>query len=63
MGGGEVSALAARHPGRVAKVVYLDGAYDWADRPTSDISVPALAIYAVGDHWRGAEATVAGRPS
>ena len=33
MGGGEVSALAARHPGRVAKVVYLDGAYDWADRP------------------------------
>ncbi len=35
MGGGEVSALAARHPGRVAKVVYLDGAYDWADRPMS----------------------------
>jgi pimeloyl-ACP methyl ester carboxylesterase len=34
MGGGEVSALAARHPGRVARVVYLDGAYDWADRPT-----------------------------
>jgi len=34
MGGGEVSALAARHPGRVAGVVYLDGAYDWADSPT-----------------------------
>ena len=33
MGGGEVSALAARHPGRVGKVVYLDGAYDWVDRP------------------------------
>src|SRR3954452_12937615 len=31
MGGGDVSALAARHPGRVASVVYLDGAYDWAD--------------------------------
>ena len=34
MGGGEVSALAARHPGRVARVIYLDGAYDWADSPT-----------------------------
>jgi pimeloyl-ACP methyl ester carboxylesterase len=33
MGGGEVSALAARHPDRVASVVYLDGAYDWADGP------------------------------
>jgi pimeloyl-ACP methyl ester carboxylesterase len=131
MGGGEVSALAARHPGRVARVVYLDGAYDWADSPTpagseaaspdrfasygdyvdfvhsvlpddiwgpaldamlrtsvdthadgsvvdklpeaafapfvqalnafrhpfSDISVPALAIYAVGDQREGADAT------
>jgi pimeloyl-ACP methyl ester carboxylesterase len=38
MGGGEVSALAARHPGRVARVVYLDGAYDWADRPTPEWS-------------------------
>ncbi len=36
MGGGEVSALAARHPGRVARIVYLDGAYDWADSPTSE---------------------------
>ena len=36
MGGGEVSALAARHPGRVARIVYLDGAYDWADRPTPE---------------------------
>ncbi|NRQ50759.1 alpha/beta fold hydrolase [Aeromicrobium stalagmiti] len=35
MGGGEASALAARHPRRVASVVYLDGAYDWADNPTS----------------------------
>ena len=33
MGGGEVSALAARHPGRVGRIVYLDGAYDWADSP------------------------------
>ena len=36
MGGGEVSALAARHPGRVGRIVYLDGAYDWADRPTRE---------------------------
>ncbi|CAN7347889.1 alpha/beta fold hydrolase [Terrabacter sp. LjRoot27] len=36
MGGGEVSALAARHPGRVASIVYLDGAYDWADSPTPE---------------------------
>jgi pimeloyl-ACP methyl ester carboxylesterase len=36
MGGGEVSALAARHPGRVDRIVYLDGAYDWADSPTSE---------------------------
>ncbi len=130
MGGGEVSALAARHPGRVASVVYLDGAYDWADRPEgsdeaespdrfssyedyvdfvrsvlpdgiwgpaldamlrtsvdkhadgsvvdklsnaaftpfvqalnafrhpySDITAPALAIYAVGDQWEGGGAT------
>jgi pimeloyl-ACP methyl ester carboxylesterase len=33
MGGGELSVLAARHPGRVARIVYLDGAYDWADSP------------------------------
>ena len=139
MGGGEVSALAVRHPDRVASVVYLDGAYDWADRfapgeaaesepawaespdrfasyedfaefvrsldpefetiwgpafdamcravvdthpdgsvteklsdaeaapfvealqefrhPYAEIAVPALAIYAVGDRWQGAEAT------
>lgn len=131
MGGGEVSALAARHPGRVGRIVYLDGAYDWADSPTpewpeeaaspdtfasygdyvdvvyslfpedirgpafdamlrtsvdiqadgsvldklsgpasvpfvealkafrhpySDITAPALAMYALGDQWQGAEA-------
>jgi pimeloyl-ACP methyl ester carboxylesterase len=36
MGGGEVSALAARHPERVGSVVYLDGAYDWADGPAEE---------------------------
>ncbi len=38
MGGGEVSALAARHPERVASAIYLDGAYDWADHPTPEDS-------------------------
>jgi pimeloyl-ACP methyl ester carboxylesterase len=36
LGGGEVSAVAARHPDRVARVVYLDGAYDWADEPAPE---------------------------
>lgn len=35
MGGGEATVLAARHPTRVGKVVYLDGAYDWADSPAT----------------------------
>jgi len=39
MGGGEASALAAGHPERVASVVYLDGAYDWADSPVADAPV------------------------
>jgi pimeloyl-ACP methyl ester carboxylesterase len=36
MGGGEASVLAARHPTRVGRIVYLDGAYDWADNPSSE---------------------------
>ena len=43
MGGGEASALAARHPRRVGRIVYLDGAYDWADRPTSEWSEEAAS--------------------
>ena len=35
MGGAEASVLSARHPARVGKVVYLDGAYDWADHPST----------------------------
>jgi pimeloyl-ACP methyl ester carboxylesterase len=34
MGCGEISVLAARHPERVASLVYVDGAFDWADSPT-----------------------------
>lgn len=33
MGGGEISEFAARYPERVLRLVYLDGAYDWQDRP------------------------------
>ena len=36
MGGGEISVLAAHHPERVVSVIYLDGAYDWADNPTRE---------------------------
>jgi pimeloyl-ACP methyl ester carboxylesterase len=31
MGGDELTAMAATHPERVDRIVYLDGAYDWAD--------------------------------
>ena len=31
MGGNEVTAMAATHPGRVGRIVYLDGGYDWGD--------------------------------
>jgi len=31
MGGNEITAMAAKYPGRVDQIIYLDGAYDWAD--------------------------------
>ena len=31
MGGNELTAMAGTHPERVDRIVYLDGAYDWAD--------------------------------
>jgi pimeloyl-ACP methyl ester carboxylesterase len=31
LGGNEITAMAAMHPGRVRRIVYLDGGYDWAD--------------------------------
>ncbi|HEX4932583.1 MAG TPA: alpha/beta hydrolase, partial [Gemmatimonadaceae bacterium] len=31
MGGNEITAAAGMYPDRVEKIVYLDGAYDWAD--------------------------------
>jgi pimeloyl-ACP methyl ester carboxylesterase len=31
MGGNEITAMAGKYPDRVGRIVYLDGAYDWAD--------------------------------
>ncbi|HEV7612149.1 MAG TPA: alpha/beta hydrolase [Steroidobacteraceae bacterium] len=31
LGGNEITAMAAMHPDRVGRIVYLDGGYDWAD--------------------------------
>ncbi len=31
MGGNEITAMAGAHPERVDRIVYLEGAYDWAD--------------------------------
>ena len=31
MGGNEITAMAGTYPDRVDRIVYLDGAYDWAD--------------------------------
>jgi pimeloyl-ACP methyl ester carboxylesterase len=57
MGAGEVSALAAHHPGRVASVVYLDGAYDWADSPPPDEPVEGAAVETTGpDRYASYEA-------
>jgi pimeloyl-ACP methyl ester carboxylesterase len=52
MGGNEITAMAAAHPERVDRLVYLDAAYDWADPamvnafevfPT-DVTPPASAM-------------------
>ena len=53
LGGNEITAMAALHPDRVAKLVYLDAAYDWADPdyraafqaiPQSLLDTPAAAM-------------------
>jgi len=52
MGGNEITAMAGTHPERVDRIVYLEGAYDWAD-PASvaafksfpvDMTPPARAM-------------------
>jgi pimeloyl-ACP methyl ester carboxylesterase len=44
MGGDELTAMAATHPERVDRIVYLDGAYDWAD-PAFVAAVKAIPRY------------------
>jgi pimeloyl-ACP methyl ester carboxylesterase len=41
MGGDEITAMAGTHPDRVDRIVYLEGAYDWAD-PTFVAAGPAI---------------------
>ena len=43
MGGNEITAMAGTHPERVDRIVYLEGAYDWAD----PASVAALKIFPI----------------
>jgi pimeloyl-ACP methyl ester carboxylesterase len=43
MGGNEITMMAGRHPERVDRIVYLDGAYDWAD-PTVRTAFDSLPV-------------------
>jgi len=43
MGGNEITSMAATHPERVDRIVYLDAAYDWSD----PLFKPALQAYPV----------------
>jgi pimeloyl-ACP methyl ester carboxylesterase len=40
--GGELSAMGAKHPDRVARLVYLDSAYDWTRAFELTSNVPAM---------------------
>jgi pimeloyl-ACP methyl ester carboxylesterase len=52
MGGDEITAMAGTHPDRVNRIVYLEGAYDWADPQMAaafhatpgDMSPPASSL-------------------
>jgi pimeloyl-ACP methyl ester carboxylesterase len=65
MGGNEVTAMADTYPERVGRIVYLEGAYDWAD-PASlaafksfpmDFNPPANAMTSL-DAYRAYQRTV-----
>jgi pimeloyl-ACP methyl ester carboxylesterase len=66
MGGNEITAMAATHPERVDHIVYLDGAYDWADpafgaavkaAPPIFLTPPASAMKSL-DAYRAYQRTV-----
>lgn len=42
-GGDEITAMAARHPARVRRIVYLDSGYDWTD-PDFAAAIRALPL-------------------
>lgn len=42
-GGNEITEMAARYPGRVRRIVYLDSGYDWAD-PQFEAAIQALPL-------------------
>jgi len=58
MGGNEITAMAAKHPGRVDRIVYLDGGYDWADpvnvamKPPPGRWTPPASAFRSLDAWR-----------
>lgn len=66
MGGNEITAMAATHPERVDRIVYLEGAYDWADptfvsavkaAPPIFLTPPASAMTSL-DAYRAYQRTV-----
>lgn len=66
LGGNEVTAMAALHPDRVVKLVYLDAGYDWADPdynvafhaiPQSQFETPVAATKSVGAYLAYEKAT------
>jgi len=65
MGGNEITAMAGTHPERVDRIVYLEGAYDWADPAfvaafksfPIDITPPASAMTSL-DAYRAYQRTV-----
>jgi len=65
-GGNEITAMAATHPERVDHIVYLEGAYDWADpafvaavkaAPPIFLTPPATAMTSL-DGYRAYQRTV-----
>jgi pimeloyl-ACP methyl ester carboxylesterase len=65
MGGNEITAMASTHPERVDHIVYLEGAYDWADPAfvaalksyPIDMTTPASAMMSL-DAYRAYMRTV-----
>jgi pimeloyl-ACP methyl ester carboxylesterase len=65
MGGDEITAMAGTHPERVDRLVYLEGAYDWAepsfvaaaDSIPPDLMTPPPSALTSLDAWRAYQRT------